>query len=277
MNAERGTVAVLATKAVLLFYALSIILGRMYCGMHSIADCVAGTIMGWACWYAWQVAERPVTAWVSTGHWSVPVLSTVVCLLLVNKHPEPVDDCPCFEDAIAVLACLLGSFVVHWTHEKGWTTLPAGAPTGAAPLGASGPLAAIPLWTLWIILKLAVGIAIIVGWRIVAKYICRLVLPPIFRWTSSALDFELPTRRHYRAATSYGAVPDSHHLGTMPSFIDLPGRAVAPSETSSPIDSPQLGGAVAGSRPIVNRRRSPKPRKEHYDVDGGSLRYLGSG
>lgn len=251
---------------VLLFYALSIILGRMYCGMHSIADCVAGTIMGWACWYGWQAAERPVTLWVSSGHWTVPVLSLVVCLLLVNKHPEPVDDCPCFEDAIAVLACLLGSFVVHWTHVKGWTSLPGGGGVIGSPLGVTGALSA-SLWTAWILLKLVVGITIIVVWRIVAKYICRLALPPIFRFASSALDFELPTRRHYRAATSYGAVPDSHHLGAMPSFIDLPGRANPASEPSSPLDSPQLNSA-AGNRRVVDRRKSKKPRPEHYDVDG---------
>lgn len=39
-------------------------------------------------------------------------------LALVHFHPEPVDDCPCFEDAIAVLSCTMGSFVGHWQVSK---------------------------------------------------------------------------------------------------------------------------------------------------------------
>ena len=55
---------------------------------------------------------------------------------MVHKHPEPVDgksppsiaarmaadfpflDCPCFEDAIAVLSVMLGSFLCHWFTAK---------------------------------------------------------------------------------------------------------------------------------------------------------------
>jgi hypothetical protein len=35
-------------------------------------------------------------------------------LAAVHYHPQPVDDCPCFEDAIAVLAVVLGTFTGHW-------------------------------------------------------------------------------------------------------------------------------------------------------------------
>jgi hypothetical protein len=35
-------------------------------------------------------------------------------LAAVHYHPQPVDDCPCFEDAIAVLAVVLGTFSGHW-------------------------------------------------------------------------------------------------------------------------------------------------------------------
>jgi hypothetical protein len=35
-------------------------------------------------------------------------------LSAVHYHPQPVDDCPCFEDAIAVLAVVLGTFTGHW-------------------------------------------------------------------------------------------------------------------------------------------------------------------
>jgi hypothetical protein len=35
-------------------------------------------------------------------------------LLAVNQHPQPVDDCPCFEDAIAFVSVVLGSLVAKW-------------------------------------------------------------------------------------------------------------------------------------------------------------------
>ena len=39
---------------------------------------------------------------------AVPLIVAVVCLLLVNQHPSPVDDHPCFEDAIAFVSVSLG-------------------------------------------------------------------------------------------------------------------------------------------------------------------------
>ena len=33
---------------------------------------------------------------------------------MVHRHPQPVDDCPCFEDAIAFVSVVMGEFVVRW-------------------------------------------------------------------------------------------------------------------------------------------------------------------
>ena len=35
---------------ILVFYAGSVVLGRIYCGMHSISDCVAGAVLGTLTW-----------------------------------------------------------------------------------------------------------------------------------------------------------------------------------------------------------------------------------
>jgi hypothetical protein len=37
-----------------------------------------------------------------------------LCLIMVNQHPQPVDDCPCFEDAIAIVSVLMGSLLARW-------------------------------------------------------------------------------------------------------------------------------------------------------------------
>ena len=33
---------------------------------------------------------------------------------MVNQHPVPIDDCPCFEDAIAFVSVLMGSLLGRW-------------------------------------------------------------------------------------------------------------------------------------------------------------------
>ncbi len=48
----------------------------------------------------------------------VPYISIPLTLALVHFHPEPLDDCPCFEDAIAILSVILGSFLGHWNSAR---------------------------------------------------------------------------------------------------------------------------------------------------------------
>ena len=45
---------------------------------------------------------------------AVPLLVVPISLIMVNQHPVPVDDCPCFEDAIAFVSVLMGSLLGRW-------------------------------------------------------------------------------------------------------------------------------------------------------------------
>jgi hypothetical protein len=49
---------------------------------------------------------------------SVPIVMIPLTLALIHYHPETPDDCPCFEDAIAIMAVILGSFVGHWDKAR---------------------------------------------------------------------------------------------------------------------------------------------------------------
>jgi len=40
-------------------------------------------------------------------------------LLIVHRHAEPVDDCPCFEDAIAFVSVIMGTVLGRW-HAANW-------------------------------------------------------------------------------------------------------------------------------------------------------------
>lgn len=33
---------------------------------------------------------------------------------MINQHPQPVDDCPCFEDSIAFVSSILGVLLGKW-------------------------------------------------------------------------------------------------------------------------------------------------------------------
>ncbi|KAH9160819.1 hypothetical protein EDB89DRAFT_2081272 [Lactarius sanguifluus] len=60
-----------------------------------------------------------VEKWIQSSHWSAPLVVTVVCLLLINQHPSPVDDCPCFEDIITVASViLLGIITSFWCSKR---------------------------------------------------------------------------------------------------------------------------------------------------------------
>lgn len=55
-----------------------------------------------------------IEGWIQHGGWEIPLILIPLCLFAVHVHPQPVDDCPCFEDSIAVLSAMLGALVSRW-------------------------------------------------------------------------------------------------------------------------------------------------------------------
>lgn len=158
----------------------------------------------------------------------------VVGLLLVHKHPQPVDDCPCFEDAIAfnsvVLGILLGlSFSVNFPALASPTSLRVFAPTdlpstfnttyiftpAAYEIGAGNvDITAVAFMQYLVVAatKLVGGILAIFAFRLIMKPFLHAVLPPIYRFLAHTVPkflpgWDLPTRRYYTPATEYGRMP----------------------------------------------------------------------
>ncbi|KIM45566.1 hypothetical protein M413DRAFT_430272 [Hebeloma cylindrosporum] len=175
--------------------------------------------------------------WIREGGWEVPLILIPLYLLAVHYHPQPVDDCPCFEDSIAILSVVLGVYVSRWVTC--YTKLSLG---GTVVMPGSGwllvanewvrverGLSDILLWWSVAVLKNALGVLIIFVWRIIAKSALHLILPPTYRLLARA--FQLPHRRFYTPATEYKSVPSEFHssgdgggfgLHPIPSVIDLP-------------------------------------------------------
>jgi hypothetical protein len=203
-------------------------------------------------------AGKWVEEWVRRGGWEVPIILIPLCLLAVNQHPQPVDDCPCFEDAIAFGSVVLGALVGKWAMgyagiglgigrtvvmpgsgwvlelgnwnqlERTWEDVALwwGVATLKMVVGKLHPLLRIPPW----LTSTLEGILVIFTWRLIAKSALHLILPPTFRVLSRV--FRLPNRRFYTPATDYKSVPSEFSatgrgggfgLHPIPSVIDLPG------------------------------------------------------
>ncbi|KAG8883905.1 hypothetical protein FRB99_004553 [Tulasnella sp. 403] len=182
--------------------------------MHSFTDCAAGVALGTSIWLAqWSFGDI-LAKWISSSGWQVPLITIPLGLSLVNQHPDPVDDCPCFEDAIAFLSVLMGVTLSQWWRANWGFDEASGHFQSRMPSD-------WPMWTLIASAKMVLGVFIIFAFRLVAKPTLLAILPPIFRGLSTL--FTLPNRRYYTPATDYQSVPREpllHH--PIPSVIDLP-------------------------------------------------------
>ncbi|PIL27863.1 hypothetical protein GSI_11019 [Ganoderma sinense ZZ0214-1] len=135
-----------------------------------------------------------------------------------SLHTQPVDDCPCFEDAIAFVSVVMGEFVARWymVHNGFDESFFARPMPGASWATWSD----VVTWWSTAAIKMVIGVLTIFVWRIVAKSFCHFVLPPTFRFLSHL--FTLPHRRFYTPATDYTSVPPEKGLRPIPSVIDLP-------------------------------------------------------
>ncbi|KAG6877124.1 hypothetical protein C0993_010127 [Termitomyces sp. T159_Od127] len=276
-------------------YVFSIVFGRIYTAMHSFTDCAVGTILGSLIWWgesSWAGIPIVVTSsnplywiytliwpasgsnshllhlgrglgggqwveeWVRRGGWEVPFILVTLCLLAINQHPQPVDDCPCFEDAIAFGSVVLGALVGSWAMSFFGLRMDIGK---SVVMPGSGWVLEMDQWVqverkIWDILiwwcfaalKMSMGILVIFVWRLLAKSALHLILPPTFR--GLARVFELPNRRFYTPATDYKSVPSEfsgNGIHPIPSVIDLPSSAQV---------SIEVGGIGSGVSGVSQRR-----------------------
>lgn len=190
---------------------------------------------------------------------------------MVNQHPVPVDDCPCFEEAIAFISVVMGTFLGRWqaTHTgfdaaffassmpgTGTGTLTSPLPSVLSSLTATGA------WWGVALLKMVFGVLVIFAWRIVAKSTLHLVLPPTFRLLAQIIT--LPHRRFYTPATDYKSVPSDLGLRPIPSVIDLPSMMAMEIDTdagrASGYTSPWGGGDEVRARSKLGNGVSEKSR-----------------
>lgn len=207
--------AKLALELLCYFYALSIVFGRLYCGMHGFLDVVVGSLLGAVIGWAEFCYGPPLDEYMHTSSWVAPAVASVIVIILIRIHPEPADDCPCFDDSVSFAGVIIGLEIGTWSYGKiphdPWETFAYGDGTiNVAPLGLA-PNAG----------RFVLGVLTVFLWRETMKPFLLKALPHLFRLIEQ-LGLSLP-RRFFTPASEYKSVPAGSSLDTIfPKASDFP-------------------------------------------------------
>lgn len=195
-------------------YATSISVGRMYCGMHGFSDVVVGAALG-ALIAAVRVAMgHAFDAWLVGGDWTRPVIAVAVLALAVRFHPEPADNCPCYDDSVAFIGVLMGISIGTWHY----TSLAESSSPDAAFIKMYQHDNGDPFK---VAARLMIGIVAIFAWRAIMKPILLRGLPPTFRFIAY-YGLNMP-RRYFLQARDYNSVPPLRKDdGILPTASEIP-------------------------------------------------------
>lgn len=189
----------LTLQAIIYLYVSSIVLGRLYCGMHGMLDvgvgCVLGALIGLAQFRYGPAFDEYILYAPLKGILVVPI----VILILVRIHPEPADDCPCFDDSVAFAGVTLGVDVGSWYFTQS-------SLAWSEPLPGTIPYDYDSIGLVKTVIRLVVGVLCVFAWREITKPTLLRILPPIFR-NLEKLGLLLP-RRFFTTASLV-----SHNIG----------------------------------------------------------------
>ncbi|KAF1992695.1 PAP2-domain-containing protein [Amniculicola lignicola CBS 123094] len=240
------------------FYAVSIIFGRLYCGMHGFFDVVIGSLMGAGIAAVQLLYGERFDMWITSTSYLAPLAVILVFVIAVRIHPEPADDCPCFDDTLAFVGVVMGIQVGAWHY----------ALTGYAtefPMPSTVPFDLESIGLFKASLRIVVGVVGVFAWRAVAKPTLLKVLPPLFRVLEHA-SLNLP-RAFFLNASQYTNVPQLHgDDNVIPPASELPHmlKNLAHPRKRSVSIGPQSAADAYETLAYRNRRR----RESINSLDG---------
>ena len=253
------------------FYAVSIIIGRLYCGMHGFLDVVIGGLIGAAISLIEFYWVPALEVYMQQSSWSAPLTAALIIIVLVRIHPEPADDCPCFDDSVAFAGVMIGLEIGTWhvSHLRSALSL---LPGGIAS----------PSWPI-AIARIVFGVLVVFVWREVMKPTLLRVLPHLFRIIETR-GFNMP-RRFFMQASEYGKIPEVLRLRTdnvIPSVSDIPvimrnfrnarrGRSVSIGPQSAADAYETLAYRERRRRESIGSQGSVRSRGSFYDLRGDQM------
>jgi hypothetical protein len=174
------------------FYATSIVLGRLYCGMHGVLDVVVGSALGVVLALIQVSFVDSFDGFIRDGQLQAVFIFTLVVLVLVRIHPEPVDDCPCFDDSVAFAGVILGIEIGAWHFASTQYS-------SSNPVPGTTPFDFHQLGLLKVITRPVLGVCVLFAWRLAMKNLLLNALPPLFR-IGEKLGLNLP-RKFFKSAS----------------------------------------------------------------------------
>lgn len=201
-------------QAIFYFYAFSIILGRLYCGMHGFFDVIIGSVLGAAISLAQCAYGNAFDGYIHAAVQKDIFVVILTILVLVRIHPEPADDCPCFDDSVAFAGVVIGIEYGSWHFSKSnysWSKpIPGTVPFDLESMG----------WTVTVA-RILLGVMTIFIWRGFMKPFMLRVLPPIFRIVER-FGLTLP-RKFFKQPSEYTRIPKLRKDdNVIPSISEIP-------------------------------------------------------
>ena len=173
-------------------YATSIILGRLYCGMHGFFDVLVGSALGAFLSIVQCLYGEAFDHFIHSGSFKEPAMVMLIILVLVRIHPEPADNCPCFDDSVAFAGVSIGVELGNWHFGRSgfaWND----------PVLATVPFNLEVLGWPRTIVRIIIGVLMIFAWREIMKATLLRSLPPVFR-VIERLGLSLPRRFFVQAS-----------------------------------------------------------------------------
>ncbi|KAM5457386.1 Long-chain base-1-phosphate phosphatase [Microsporum audouinii] len=198
----------------LCIYVTSIVVGRLYCGMHGFLDVVVGSFLGALLGFIQCVYGPKFDDYLFSGSIQEVFVIILVIVVLVRVHPEPADSCPCFDDSVAFAGVFAGVELGNWHFARTGYSL-------SVPTPGTIPFDLQRMGWMKAVLRIVIGVLSIVGWREVMKPALLRFLPPLFR-IIERLGLSLP-RRFFKRATEYKRIPGQlKYDDVMPNVSDIP-------------------------------------------------------
>ncbi|CCF59103.1 hypothetical protein KAFR_0G00700 [Kazachstania africana CBS 2517] len=134
---------------VIFTYYWTLVLGRIYCGMHGLLDLISGTLCGAACFIVRMGLKHYFADFKSGEYFWFPFVSIACGLLLLFKHVRPIDECPCFGDSVAFIGVASGYEIGDWFVQKFFSHRVCGTIAADGYKVLLRPLVAVPMILIW--------------------------------------------------------------------------------------------------------------------------------
>src|SRR6266480_2797871 len=82
----------------------------------------------------------------------------LIILVLVRIHPEPADDCPCFDDSVAFAGVIIGGEIAVWRYTHSPFSI-------SDPVPGSTPYSLAQVGWIKSMIRVLLGVFIIFTWR----------------------------------------------------------------------------------------------------------------